>query len=437
MGWVDYTRKQESNAADDTRLEEMDRALRAYLGNGTPPLIKKPGEPDYNVEVNFAADIVNKAASFLFGQGVTFEVGEDSDQAARDWFNLVWPESRRKIQCFHLGVNGAIFGDAWLKIAITEQRQPKVVILDPLNMKVETDEDDCESVRTYVHQYNTEDAAGRPLVRREEYVREGRTWVIQYKEGGENRDWVSFRPDQPWPYPFPPVFHCQNLPNPNQFYGHSDIPKKTIDLSLAIQRLDGLINKIVCNHASPKTIARGLKPQNLQLGIDQILFVPNVEQSIEFLEMTTDLAGAMAYRKDLVQGLAQVSQTPEITSGKVENVGQLSGVAMQILYGPLIAKTTPKRWLYGGLLVEVAEALLTLGKFRNIRVFLKWPELLPNNPLETGQTLTIHKSLGVVSSKTIAEKLNYNWEFERDQMALEEEAARDSIIQEDNGVTGF
>ncbi len=93
--------------------------------------------------------------------------------------------------------------------------------------------------------------------------------------------------------------------------------------------------------------------------------------------------------------------------------GALSGVALNILYQPLLEKTETKRRTYGDLLVELNRRLLALGGFGedNFTV-LHWPELLPGDPKAEAETALLQQQLGV-SQDTLIERLGFDPELER------------------------
>jgi len=104
----------------------------------------------------------------------------------------------------------------------------------------------------------------------------------------------------------------------------------------------------------------------------------------------------------------ELTATPAIATGKLESVGALSGVALQVLYAPLTAKTEKKRGLYGDLLEEICKRVLDLGGYGYENdVDVTWPETTPQDAKAEAETLAIHKTLGV-STDTILDKLGYD-----------------------------
>lgn len=113
-----------------------------------------------------------------------------------------------------------------------------------------------------------------------------------------------------------------------------------------------------------------------------------------------------------------------MTTGKFDNIGQLSGLALDILYGPLLQRTQVKRRTYGDMLAELNRRLLAFGGFgEENEVATHWPELLPSDAQGEAQTLQTHQDMGIVSRETIQAKLGYNAETEGPKIAAEKAAA--------------
>ncbi len=115
-----------------------------------------------------------------------------------------------------------------------------------------------------------------------------------------------------------------------------------------------------------------------------------------------------------------------MATGKLENIGQLSGRALKVLLGPLIDKTEKKRLLYGGMLREIVQHVLFMQFGVEHKVKLVWPELIPSDPAEEAATLLLHEQIGV-SRATLLAKLGYSPEAEAEQKGKEQEAAVEAM----------
>jgi len=126
--------------------------------------------------------------------------------------------------------------------------------------------------------------------------------------------------------------------------------------------------------------------------------------------------------------LHEISQIPEVATGKTEGIGALSGVAMAILYQPLLEKTEDKRGTYGEMLIELNRRLLALGGFgEENRTVLHWPELLPSDPLQERQTLMLDQQLGA-SQDTLLTKAGYDPDLERQKREVRSKELGEKLL---------
>lgn len=419
--------QQQQDTAEWDRRLRMAQALAAYDGHAPKPLVVRAGEPDDNVAVNYAAVIVDKVTNFLFGKDLKIEIGAAEDDSGERFLAEIWPEEQRSEDLLDLATNGAIFGHAWVRIAINAQGRPRVVIPDPLNLSAQWASDDWREIIRYRHEYNTTDASGAPVICREDTDRAGDHWIIREYRAAENSRNFALTGETLWPWRFAPVLHCKNLPRAAEFYGRPDLTRDILTLISALARVDSLINRIIRLHGYPKTIARGMRVQDLQIGVDGTLFLPSLEAQIENLEMQSDLAASMNFRKQLREALAELTQVPEVATSKMEHVGQLSGRALQILYGPLLERTQTKRRLYGRLLKDLVSALLVIAGLAPQPVTLHWPDLIPGDEKETAETLLLLKQLGV-SEATILSRLGLDAEAEKLKRQAETSQAATALM---------
>src|SRR5579885_2989318 len=417
-----------SPAAQAARADAMARvsagttALRFYEGVIPAQLTVKPGQPDDNVAVNYAALIVEKGVSFLFGDELRTEIGDagddesdEGDDTADDttedetheaYVDLVWSPDQRGEDLIDLATDGAVAGDAWAKISIQPDSSPLVSKLDPCTMSADTDPHDYRRVLCYRCQYPTFDAGGRRVLYKEETTREegGQSWlIVEYLLYDDGQSWRRQPDETRWNYSFAPIFHCKNLPNSQSFYGRPDLTPYVLQLIKYISRVDSLIGRIVRVHAAPKPYAKGIAKQELDINTTGVMFLPTVDAELGLLEMTGDLEGALAYRRLLREALAEVSHVPEVASGKLDNIAQLSGLALKILYGPLIDRTRTKQRLYGRFIKDVVRALIIIGGRGEQTVTIHWPGMVPGDPKEEVETAIAKKQLGYSNDTLIQE----------------------------------
>jgi len=398
---------------ENAPVTRFKRAWDAYYGRFSRPLKVKPNQPDDNVLVNFARVVVDKGVSFLFGQDVGFEISETEETAAEEWLDAVWQHNRKMTTLQKLALNGAVCGHAFVKIVPT-QPYPRLVALDPSTVTVSWEPDDIERVVSYRIQYPAIDPeTGKPIAIRQLIERDGQGWRITDQVSQANSVAWTTTSEAFWPHPWPPVVDCQNLPAPNEYWGISDLGDDVLQLNYSINFVLSNLARIIRYHAHPKTWGRGFTANQLNIAVDETIVLPSPDAELRNLEMVSDLSSSIALYERLREALHEVTRVPEVATGKLDRAGALSGVALSILYQPLIEKTETKRRTYGDLLVELNRRLLALGGFgEDNHTVLHWPELLPRDPLQERQAALLDQQLGV-SADTILQRLGFDPDLEQ------------------------
>lgn len=422
MGLADQLWQGMIVAEERGRLEQYARAWQVYFGKHPKPLKVKEGQPDDNVTVNFARLIVDVGVSFLFGAEPQFDLDSDSSETtpAEGWLNECWRANRKSQLLQKLAMNGGVCGHVFVKIALprTGGLYPRLINLSPEYVQVICNPDDIDEVWRYLIQYPAVGRNGERLVKRQtiEQNDSGRWMTVDHV----SRNGGRFETEQEsiWPYAWPPIVDCQNLPSPNEYYGIADIEEDVLALNQAINFTLSNLQRIIRYHAHPKTWGRGFKAKELEIGVDGVIALPG-DGELHNLEMTNDLSSSIEYYKRIREALHETAQVPEVATGKVEDVGQLSGVALQLLYGPLVRKTEQKRLTYGEMLVELNRRLLEMGRYGGQISAIYWPELLPRNAMEERQAALLDHQLGV-SQDTLLRQLGYNPDAEREKSRLSE-----------------
>ena len=438
-------------AADQSaqRALVMRRAYESYVGRSRKPLIARQGEPDDNLIISLGRLIVDKGVSFLFGQYVTSQVGDTLGASTvtkrsltraktaprQDWLDECWRRNRRSLTLQKLATNGGICGHAFARILDTKP-WPRVIVLDPQTIQVETDPDDIDTVWCYTitppPQITQEDepaAQRRTIIRAE--VSEGRITALAVEPGWTITDqifsggaWVNTATRR-WPYPFSPIAHCQNLPKPNDFWGESDLPEDLIAVLDSLNRIASHYSKIIRLHAHPKIWTRGMGARTLDVGIDSVINLPSETAELKALEMHSNLASTLSLLQELLQYISMMARIPLVAMGMPDNMGAPSGIALQIRYQPLLEKTHTKRETYGDLVQELDRRLLALAGFGDTTLTeQQWHEMLPVDPLLEIQVMVLEESLGVLSKQTISDKLNLDYDAEQESIMQE---AQDSV----------
>lgn len=418
------------------RLARFKAAWEAYNGQLPAPLIVKPGQPDDNVKINYCRGVVDKGVAFLFGEDVKFELDNDTEteSPAEKWLARVWKKNKKMTLLQKLAINGGVCGQAFLKIVATPSL-PKLVVLDPAIVDVKWDPSDIDTVLRYRIEYKGVDEHGKPAAFRQDITPNGAHWLIvdlisrsdpMQVSGGYVGRWEVLA-ESDWPFDWPPIVDCQNLEMPNEYWGLSDLEADIIAANKAINFTFSNTNRIIRYHAHPKTWARGVSAKDLDIGVDKVILLSG-EGEIHNLEMESDLASSVAYLKELQQAFHEVTRIPEIATGKMENIGALSGLALGILYQPLLEKTKVKRLTYGDLIEETNRRLLELGnEGKDVETTIRWPALLPSDTKEEVETAILKEQLGV-SQDTLLQELGYDPEEERTKRDAQADTAGDQLL---------
>ncbi len=421
-------------AQEGDRLERMRRAWDNYYGRMSDTIKVKPGQPDDNVKINFNRLIVDKGVSFLFGHKVEFDIGGDQgetqpDEAAEEWLDQVWEANRKDTLLHKLALNGGVCGTAFLKIQLRPGDVPRLVLVDPETVQVTTAPDDVERIERFVIAYTSQDLNGDPVMVRQTVTRNGQTWLIVDEIGNPKAPMNMWRETgrSVWPYAFPPIFCCQNLPAPSEFWGVSDLEDDVTGLVRAISFSASNTQRVIRYHGHPKTVASGITASELRMGVDETVILPNPDAKVYNLEMQSDLTASISFYKELKSALHETSHVPEVATGKVESTGGLSGVALEILYQPILERTHVKQLMYGDMLKELCAALLEIGGYPGQTIELIWPEVLPRDPLAERQAALIDQQLGV-SNDTLMTKLGYDPETEAQKKAAQQPSMAEAML---------
>lgn len=423
------------------REATMRRAYNHYQGNPKRPLLARAGEPDDNVIISLARLIVDKGASFLFGDLVQYQVMTPEPEPKQDWLDECWRRNQRGLTLLKTAINGGIYGHAMLRVlpARQDQQYPRIVVLDTSIVEVQTNPDDVDDPWTFIIQPpqtamtdvqdQDQELRRRTIIQNPSgqagYQVNATGWFIQDQQYSAGA-WITVT-NFDWPYSFCPIIQCQNIPRSNSFWGESDLPADVLQILESIDTTASHMQKTLRLFSHPKVFTTGMGQRTIDMGIDSVIHLPSETATMGILQMQSDLSGALNFLNWLLNQLAMIVRIPLVAMGLPDTLGTLSGVSLQIRYQPLLEKTQAKRLTYGELLIELNQHLLEMGGFgANIMTNLTWPEVLPEDTLQERQVAVLDDSLGLVSKETLSNKIGYNWEKEN---ALIDQERQDDIAK--------
>lgn len=431
--------KYEITDSDRKRVELITNAWIAYNGELPPPLKKMPDTPNDNVLSNRCQAIVDRGVDFLFGKELEISVEEGAPQEAQDFLDACWGRKETRIPLLQkLAMSGALAGQAFLRIVPNPDRTYRLIVVDPATVFVQTAPQDCETVLLYCIEYaSDEKREGRPqrVYYREEMQRidpdqasemmmadTDATWLIQHwSKIGDRGNWQSAGDPIIWPYPFPPLFSCQNLPKPCDFWGVPDLTPDLIGVNSALNLVQSNISRILKLYGSPIIYSTGVGDAVIDIKPGKIIGLPLPESKIVAVTLQSDLVNALAFASMLRSDMDEQSSTPGVATGRLVDMprGNISGIALELLFMPLIKKNDRKKAGYGALILDVCKALLILNNMSgDIEMQLAWQSAMPNDDLGAAQAAQARKSLGV-SEQTILEELGYDADEEMERSQAE------------------
>jgi SPP1 Gp6-like portal protein len=444
--------------ADRERQKRIAKAWQAYEGDLDKPFSKMPDEPDMNVMGNEVQPAVDAVVNFVFGDEVEISAEQGAPVGAQELLDNVWGRKEARVPLLQRWLmNGEMAGRAFLRIVPGAKGSFRLVEIDPCTIFVKTAPQDCQTILLYCIQYSCDETnnIGKSvkMYYREEISRidpdqddasqyedinadgidDDVTWSIQHWtqevtngiHPNEN-NWVAVGDPIPWPYSFPPIFSNQNLPKPNDFWGYPGVNKSLIGVNEAINFVNSNIN--ITGKLQRILYAPGMGEGTLDVSSGRIVQLPLPENEIKAVNLQSDVANSREFAGDLRGETEELTGVPMIASGRTAYMpgGNLSGIAIKLLFMSLLKKMGKMRCLYGETIIEVSQALLVLAGFAgNIDITLGWQDPLPADELHEVQAALAKGELGV-SKTTRLRELGYDPEEEAKLCA--EEAARDAAL---------
>jgi hypothetical protein len=438
-------------AQETQRKREMEISWKSYRGEFGDPLKVGRDQLNDNVISNRCAPVVDKGVSFLFGQPLKIEASDETPTGSsdiQDYIDGLWGDDDDKMSLLSkLAMNGGVCGQAFMKLIPPQgqMKYPRLVTLDPQIVRIVTPPDDCDLIQAFIIEYpGPNDTQCKQIIARVdpdgfagiagEYDLDDSWQIANFQRknkniGGINAQWEQVGETQTWPYPFPPIFTCQNLPNPNESWGIPDLTQDLIRQNRVLNFIQSNTARIIKYHAHPKTWAKGIGSTQIQMAVDDLTILQSDSAQLQNLEMSSDLSSSLNFAATIRSDMDEQSRVPAVALGRQADLpkGNISGVALALMFQPLIEKTTMKRRSYGAMIRQLTRAalviagLIDIADYENYAVDIHWSSLLPNDDLQAAQTALILQQLGA-STSTLLSGLGLDPENEAQK--VEKEQAR-------------
>lgn len=165
-----------------------------------------------------------------------------------------------------------------------------------------------------------------------------------------------------------PIVHIPNTRIAGSPWGLSDC-NDVINLNRNYNEVATDVGDIINYHAAPVTIISGAKASTLEKGANKVWGGLPKDAKVYNLAGGGDLAGAMEYLDRLKKAMHEMVGIPESALGQMQPISNTSGVALSIMYQPLMNKWRQKTALYSKGLQKVNQLIL-------LHIAIKEPHLL-------------------------------------------------------------
>jgi hypothetical protein len=399
--------------ADRRRNDLYRQFWNYYRGHHKTPLKTAPGEADDNLIINDSRRIVDKGLAFLFGKELEWQLEEGETTPAEEALDAIWQANRKMTLLNDVGLNGAICGTYYVLIAPREGLPPRLVNLDPAMVFPRWNPDDVDEMWVYELRWQSAGTVQRQIFS----LDDGGNWQY-WKETLRGGRWEVTEAAQVWPFGWPPIHHGKNLPNPNEFYGLSDL--EDADMNDAINFVASNTNRTVRRFANPILYGSGFGDSKIDLA--KVVRLPTATSTLAMLQMAGEMTGSREYLRQLRHAYYQTARVPMMDADTLA-LGAQSGFALRVLHGDLLEKTETKRRLYGDFIIELNRRLLEMdGYGAENEVALYWPDPLPTNIIENNQRDQFELDNQLVSRETVQTRRGIDTESEGERMAADQSA---------------
>lgn len=426
-------------ASDQDRLWGYYRHLRAYQGFRSPSGLggtrttQELALQSQRLRHNFNRPVVNLGAAFLAGGPVKWKIDPDDAsegaqvkaQAITDAAFAIWDRSGSDRAMLRAARTGGIYGEVVGLATRDADVRPRIEFVCP---------DIC-----------TPTFAGSDVSRLialqivwQEESRDGRrvTWTEQFTEAGREvlKDGET-QPEQSLTTDGIPAAWIRNSEIMGLPYGESDLAG-IVDLCEAYDHAMSKREAAIDYYAQPGIVVKAVKANTttIQKDLRTIWYLP-ADGDINFLEWKGSPPDVEQHLERIRNDIAEISQTPAVAFGRQDSgFSSISGVALRILYGPLLAKTRDKKSSWGPSLEYLMWLCLRDEGFEVPleSVNVDWPDPLPEDVLQMIQAEVAAVDGGLRSHATAMANLGVeDTEEELERIREESKAAAAAVAPVD------
>lgn len=431
-GWKGDGMNANQRIAFENRIQRYEDRKSWYRGQLTAALIgiEYPATTTRTRKLrrNLCQPICNIGGGFAAGPSVSWAVSGDEDltKAAQD----IWSRSEGDGEFLISAVTGAIIGDLCAVPRLGKEGQVTIQWLDPAICIPTFSVHDCARLDQLEIRY----PIGENQFHREVWSN-GRLVI---EEGDE----ILFEEDFSQSFKACPAVWIPNQALRGDALGTSDL-ECPIEAIVEYDHLNARQSRIIDYYTHPTVVVEGTKPANTSIDLDRnprTVFYSGPGSKVYFLEWQGPQPGVKDHIEDLRADICEMSETPRIAFGRTDSAfTEASGVALRVLFGPLLAKTARKRAVWGPRMERLMHAALRMEghSVEAEQVNVLFADPAPEHMLEQLDALDGKVRLGLSKRAALAE-LHYSEEeikkIEAQRMEEQAAAAEMSAKLFDRGV---
>ena len=323
---------------------------------------------DQQITINYVAALSNFITNFTFSRGVEFTSAKQYEHTVPSLLNRIWEVDNDKAPLlWEMGSMGGVSGDVFAKVAYDPQWEDSAGGLHPGRVRIlplnpafcfpEFHPHDRDRMIRFKLKYRFWSTSAEGTRQVYTYVEILTDDLI---EEYVNDELIDSRPN---PLGQIPVVHQPNIMVSSSPWGLSDIGD-IISLNREYNEKATDISEIINYHAAPITIIKGAKTSNLEKGARKVWGGLPKDADVFNLTNGVDLAGPLAYLDQIKRSMHELTGVPESALGQMQPISNTSGVALSIMYQPMMQRYNMKKLTYTRLIKRLNEiALKTLFIF--------------------------------------------------------------------------
>jgi len=383
-----------------------------YDGKHKHFLKKREGAVDPNVVINRDGEAIDDIIALALPELPTIELNETEETPDEQWLVEAWEENGGVTLLTDFMLFGALTGQSFARVLLPMEgsEYPQVIALHPASVLPYWRADDMRRIMWYEMMFTSDRKYRQDIINLREFGGSG--WLIRTYVMEGNR-WQPFATEE-WGYELGPILDWQHLRDPRRYYGRSHI--KPSLLNDRLNKVASDINQIIRIHASPRTVGKGMKAEDLTpTGIDAFYTIPE-KAEIKVLEMQSDLAASRDFLNLLGEEHAAEMHVTRLTGG-IDAYKNITNLGLKVAFMPMLAQNDALHKQYERGVIGISRRLLMLaGKPYTGEIKCKWKLPLPMSELEQVQVVKQKRDMRLLSKQSASAELGIDYELEQERM---------------------